>query len=75
MKVANSCPNFDAKNTVAASAYILSVKARTWEKYELGKKPVAVLAQDSTTIFVKKNTAVSLQLLRMKGMFCTTRER
>lgn len=57
VKVANSCPNFDAKNTVAASAYILSVKEPEHGKYEL-VKPVAVLAQDSTTIFVKKNTAV-----------------
>lgn len=57
VKVANSCPNFDTKNTVAASAYILTIKEAVHGKYEL-VKPAATLAQDSTTIFVKKNTAV-----------------
>lgn len=57
VKTGSSCPTFDAKNTIASDAYILSVKESEHGKYEL-LKPAATLAQDSTTIFVKKNTAV-----------------
>lgn len=61
-KTSSSCPTFGKKNTIASAAYILTIAESLHGKYEL-IKPAAVLAVDSTTLFVRKNTQVTFKTL------------
>lgn len=52
-----SCPTFGTKNTTSTPAYIFTVVKPQYGTYTL-TKPAAVLAKDSTAIFLKKNIAI-----------------
>ena len=61
-----SCPTFGTKNTVSTPAYIFTVEEPEHGTYTL-TKPVAVLAKDSATFFLKRNIAVELAVTPDNG--------